>query len=222
MKSPHHADSGIEQITVFGGSGATGSVLIRHALHSGIRVRALVRRPDSLGDGLDGVEVVKGSPQNAEDVDESLKGSGAVICVFGPRPPYADIFCEDATKMIIAAMKKSGIQRLICQTGGMIGDYPQNRTLFFEWMTSAFRKRLPRVWRDRVGQENQVIQSELSWTLVKPPRLVDRPPTGKVVAGTNVKLGLLSSMTRGDLAEFHLRAVLSAQYVQRAVFVRNP
>jgi putative NADH-flavin reductase len=222
VNSPHdHSGPHLEQITVFGGSGATGKNLIRHALNSGIRVRALVRNPDSLGDGLDGTEVETGSLVNVDDIDKSLKGSGAAICVFGPRPPYTDIFCEAATKTIIASMKKNGVKRLICQTGGMIGIYPENRTFLFEWMTFLFRKRLPLIWLDRLGQENQVIHSGLSWTIVKPPRLVDRQPTGKVVAGTNVKLGLLSSITRGDLAEFHIQAVLSARYEQRAVFVRN-
>jgi len=216
-----HSGSGLEQITVFGGSGATGRVLIRHALQGGLRVRTLVRHRAASGEDLDGAEIVTGSLQNAVDVDNALKGSSAVICVVGPRPPYTDIFCEAATKAIVAAMKKNGIKRLICQTGGMIGDYPQNRTLFFEWMTSAFRKRLPLAWLDRVGQEEQVMVSGLSWTIVKPPRLVDRPPTGKVIAGPDVRLGLSSSITRDDLAAFHLQAVSSAQYEQRIVFIRN-
>jgi uncharacterized protein YbjT (DUF2867 family) len=116
-----HSGSRLEQITVFGGSGATGRVLIRHALQGGLHVRTLVRHRAAPGEDLDGAEIVTGSLQNADDVDNALKGSGAVICVVGPRPPYTDIFCEAAAKAIVAAMKKNGIKRLICQTGGMIG-----------------------------------------------------------------------------------------------------
>lgn len=213
--------SGMKQITVFGGSGDTGKVLIRHALAKGLRVRTLVRNPDSLGNSLEEAEIVEGSLVNADDVDESLKNSDAVVCVFGPRPPYTDIFCEDATKTIIASMKNNKVERLICQTGGMIGDYPGNRTFFFKMMISLFNKRLPLIALDRIGQENQVINSGLSWTIVKPPRLVNKQSTGKVVAGSNVKLGMLSSITRDDLSEFLINEVLSKSYERSVIFVRN-
>lgn len=211
----------VKQITVFGGSGATGRVLIRHALHRGMHVRTLVRDPDALGNSLNGAVIVKGTPVSPDDVSASLKGSCAVICVLGPRPPYADIFCEQATKVIVASMKKNNIKRLVSQTGGMIGDYPDNRSFFFRMMISLFRKRLPKIWLDRVGQESQVIDSGLSWTIVKPPKLVNRALTGKVVAGTGVKLGLLSSITREDLSEFLINEALAGLYTQKAVFVKN-
>jgi putative NADH-flavin reductase len=192
----------LKKIAVFGGSGATGRVLIRHALQRGIRVRTLVRNPSTLENCLEGAELITGSLANRDDVVNTLEGTDAVFCVFGPRPPYTDIFCEDVTKTIVAIMKINNINRLLCQTGGMIGDYPENRSIFFKLMIFLFRKRLPNIWLDRVGQESQVANSGLSWTIVKPPKLVDRPQTNKVVAGTDVKLGLLSSITRDDLSEF--------------------
>lgn len=221
MESAQLTDSGIAQITVFGGSGATGQVIIRRALNRGIRVKTLVRNPDSLCGRLEGAEIVKGSLLNTVDIDTSLKNSAAVICVFGPRAPYADIFCEAATKMIIAAMKKNKVNRLICQTGGMIGDYPKNRSFFFELMTSLFNRRLPLVSSDRLGQEAQVINSGLCWTIIKPPRLVNSQSTEKVFAGIDVKLGMLSSITRDDLAEIILDAALSEKYEHSVMFVRN-
>lgn len=211
----------MKQITVFGGSGATGKVLIRHALAKGLRVRTLVRNPDSLGNSLEEAEIVKGSSVTADDVDKSLKNSDVVFCVFGPRPPYTDIFCEDSTRTIIASMKKNKVERLICQTGGMIGDYPGNRTFFFRMMVSLFNQRLPLIALDRIGQENQVINSGLSWTIVKPPRLVNKQSTGKVVAGSNLKLGMLSSITRDDLSEFLINEALSKSYERSVIFVRN-
>ncbi len=45
--------------------------------------------------------------------------------------------------------------------------------------------------------------------------------TGKVVAGTDVRLGLLSSITRDDLSEFLIDEALSHRYKHCAVFVRN-
>ncbi len=44
----------IKSISIFGGSSATGKVLIKYALKKGLRVKTLVRYPDSLGDKLAG------------------------------------------------------------------------------------------------------------------------------------------------------------------------
>jgi len=211
----------IRIIAVFGGSGATGRVLIRHALQRGMGVRTLVRNPAALRGSLEGAEIIAGSLANRDDVSNTLTGADAVFCVFGPRPPYTDIFCQQATKNIVEIMQENNISRLLCQTGGMIGNYPENRSVFFGLMVSLFRKRLPEIWLDRVGQEQQVENSDLSWTIVKPPKLVDKPQTHKLVAGTHVKLGLLSSITRNDLAEFLLDEAQEGLYHQQAVFVRN-
>jgi len=211
----------IRTIAIFGGSGATGRGLIRHALQRGMGVRTLVRNPAALEGRLEGAEIITGSLANRDDVASTMTGADAVFCVFGPRPPYTDVFCQQATKTIIEIMKENYIRRLLCQTGGMIGEYPENRSVLFGLMVSLFRKRLPGIWLDRVGQEQQVLNSDLSWTIIKPPKLVNKAQTHKIVAGTHVKLGLLSSITRDDLAEFLLDEAQAGLYHQQAVFVRN-
>lgn len=211
----------LDAIAIFGGSGATGKALIAHALGKGIKIRALARRVGSIDVGAERIEVLEGSPANTDDVMAVLQGCNAAICVFGPRPPYADIFCEDATSNIVTAMRQLGIRRLVCQTGGMIGEYPANRTLPFQLMTDMFKRRLPQVACDRFGQENAVIRSGLAWTIVKPPRLTDGAAKGKWLAGTDVRLGLLSSISRSDLADFLVAETLMPQHVGQAVFIRN-
>jgi len=109
----------------------------------GINIRTLVRFPDVLGNRLQGAEIIKGSQANPYDISACLADSDAVICVFGPRPPFTDIFCEEATRQIIIAMKEYNLQHLLCQTGGMVGGNPGNRTIFFKdnvfpiWETST-------------------------------------------------------------------------------------
>ena len=210
-----------QAIAIFGGSGATGQALIRHALCRGIKVCALVRNANSMAIKSGLLEVIEGPLSSADHVELCLKDCGAAICVFGHRPPYADIFCEAATTTIVRAMQKLMIKRLVCQTGGMIGDYPANRTLPFRLMVAAFNRRLPLVASDRTGQENAVKQSELDWTIVKPSRLTNGKAHGKWFAGTDVRVGLLSSIARDDLAEFLLQEILNPQFTRQAVFIHN-
>jgi len=211
--------SKVKSLAIFGGSGATGRVLISHAVSKGWLIRALVRKTGSLEFEPDRVTVVEGVLQNHEDVRATLQGCDAVICVFGPRPPYTDIFCEHATSIIVTAMQQAGIQRLVCQTGGMIGEYRANRTLPFQLMSDMFKRHSPRVASDRIGQERVVMHSGLAWTIVKPPRLTDGAAMGKWQAGREVRLGMLSSISRDDLAEFLLTEAVSAEYVDQTVFV---
>lgn len=211
----------IKNLTIFGGSGNTGKVLIRHAIERGAKVKALVRNPTALGNNFEKAEILEGSILNPNDVDKSLKNSDAVICVFGQRPPYKDIFCEEATEIIINSMKKNNVDRLVCQTGGMIGDYPENRTFFFRKMTSIFNERLSSVAQDRVAQEKAVIYSELNWTIVKPPRLTDKKSKGTIIAGKDIRLGSLSSITTDDLSEFLLNTSLSDNFSREYVFIKN-
>lgn len=213
--------TGLDAIAIFGGSGATGKVLIPHVLSKGLKVRALARKASAINFGSDQIEVLEGTLLNAEDVMSSLKGCGAVICVFGPRPPYADIFCEHATSIIVAAMQKLEIQRLVCQTGGMIGEYPANRTMPFQLMADMFKRRSSQIASDRAGQESVVIRSGLAWTIVKPPRLTDGKAKGKWLVGPGVRVGLFSSIARDDLADFLVAETLMPRYVGQAVFIRS-
>lgn len=210
-----------DTIAIFGGSGATGKALISRALGAGLRVRALARRSGSIDPGRLGIEVLQGELTSADDVLSTLQGCRAAICVFGPRPPFTDIFCEDATATIVAAMHQLGIRRLVCQTGGMIGDYPTNRTLPFQLMANLSGQRWPRQNLDREGQEKAVIRSGLEWTIVKPPRLTDGAAKGKWSAGLDVRVGMLSSISRDDLADFLLAETQRPQYLNQIVFIRN-
>lgn len=206
------AATGIDAIAIFGGSGATGKALIGHALEKGLSVRALARDARSIGAVPGRIEVLEGSLSSAGDVLSTLDGCGAAICVFGPRAPYVDVFCEAATANIVTAMRKLGIRRLVCQTGAMIGAYPANRTLPFQLMADLFKRRSPQVASDREGQEDVVMRSGLAWTIVKPPRLSNGPASGKWFAGPDIRVGLFSSIARADLAQFLVAEALSAQH----------
>ena len=208
-------------VAIFGGSGATGKALISRLSRERVQVRTLARKADSVSAGAGRVEVVAGSLSKLDDVLATLQGCGAAICVFGPRPPHVDVFCEQATSTIVTAVQQLGIRRLVCQTGGMIGDYRANRTLPFQWMADAFLRHSPRIAGDRVGQESVVMHSGLDWTIVKPPRLTDGAAKGTWKAGPHVRLGMLSSISRDDLSAFLIEEILRPRHIGEVVFVRN-
>ncbi len=210
------------KVALFGATGGTGQALLRIATTRGVAVRALVRPQSSLGpDQPPTVSSVVGSLASDEDVARTLYGCDAACIVFGPRPPYREIFCADATARIIVAMRAQGIPRLVCQTGAMVGSYRSNRTWALESSTRLHQRMRPDLARDRTQQEVAVVRSGFDWTLVKPPRLTNGARSFSVVAGPDVRVGLLSSVARQDLADVLLATLLGNRYSRTVAFVRQ-
>jgi len=208
------------QLTVFGGTGRTGRKVIEQALTRGYRVRILCRTAGALAVPHPDLEVLAGSLTDPKAVERSLTGSRAVVIVFGPRPPYQEIFCADATATILNAMRQCGVRRVVCVTGAMIGEGVR-RSWAFERLARYFRRRAPALAADRAEQERLVKTSGLDWTLVKPPRLAASAGTGRYSAGAQVRVGLLSRISREDLARFILDELNSTENLGRAVVIRH-
>ncbi|MDR4470708.1 MAG: NAD(P)H-binding protein [Nitrospira sp.] len=208
------------RLAISGISGRTGHELARVACTKGWEVYGLVR-PTSEGEGaiIHG-RIVRGHFEDFDRVVETVADSQAVCCLIGPRPPYTDVFCVKATTAIIAAMKQTGCTRLVCQTGAMIGPAP-NRSHPMEWMARTFARWHPAAIRDREEQECLVESSGLDWTIVKPPRLTDSAPRGRVQAGPYLRVGLLSRISRADLAAFILDEIQTGRFVRQRIFVKG-
>ena len=206
-------------IALFGASGATGRQIVEQAHRKGVSIKALVRK-QSNDAHLDGILVKTGDFNNAKTLDALITNCRAVICVIGPRPPFRDIFCGSATQSIIDSMMRVGVKRLVCQTGAMIGEYKANRRLLFRWLTHSVQKKYPAMTEDRAQQERLILQSDLDWTIVKPSRLTNGRRTGRINAAVDLKMGLLSKISRADLACFLLDQVESNEFSRQAVFVK--
>jgi nucleoside-diphosphate-sugar epimerase len=194
----------VKAILVFGINGRTGVAVKSVAQEYGLEVRGFKKRNPSI-----------------DELREAVRGADGVVIVFGPRPPYTDIFCADMTKRILMAMEADKVKRLICQTGAMIGNYPHNRSIIFELFSNWFRKSNPFGHQDRVQQEEIVINSSLEWTIVKPPRLTEGALQKTFQAGENVKVGLLSSISRKTLAQFLVHELLNPHFVRKVVFAKG-
>lgn len=209
----------IPTIAIFGASSGTGLTLVAKLAAWGWPIRVLVRRegvPFVLSRRL---EVRVGDLMRPEDVVPVVKGCDVGCCLFGPHRSAPEVFCAEATRTIVEAMKEQDVRRLICVTGAMIGDYPKNRTAPFRLATDAFTRRFPAVAADRAEQERLVRESGLEWTLIKPPRLTNGPRTGNVHGSMRHRVGLLSKISRKDLSEFILDEIGRPGFIGRAVFV---
>ena len=206
------------KVALFGASGKTGQAFARAGAAKGLVIRASVR--DAARAVLPStIEILCGDLGDADHVRDTIAGTMAVCCVFGPRPPHTDVFCAPATELIVDAMRHAGVRRLVCQTGAMIGGDVASWTLPVRLMVRMFRWQRPAVAADRMRQEKLVRESDLEWTLVKPPRLTDGPARGRVAAGVDLRIGLLSKISRADLASFLVGECVAPRHLKQAVYV---
>src|SRR5262249_12606809 len=76
-------------------------------------------------------------------------------------------------------------------------------------------------YRDLAAMEEIVRDSELDWTVVRPPRLTDKPPTGRyrIAYGHNLRRGFLIS--RADVADLMLRFIGDPTAIRQIVGIAN-
>jgi len=84
-------------LAVFGASGATGQQIIARARSRGLKVHALLRPGSRFEMSPEILTVIRGTFDDEEALRLTLENTNAACCVFGPRPPYRDIFCAGAT-----------------------------------------------------------------------------------------------------------------------------
>ena len=205
-------------LAVFGATGRVGTAVLNLAKSRGWSVRALVR-PSSDCRVEVGVELIRGSLESPTDVLMTLRGAQTVLCLYGPRSAQSKPFCAQATLQIITGMQAIGPRRLLCLTGAMVGTLPSNVSLTLRVMATAYRYWCPELAADASEQEHMVINSQLDWTLVKPPRLTNTPPTQLIRSGPELHVGLLSCISRDDLATFMLNEARDSQHLQERVYV---
>ena len=204
-------------VAIFGISGRTGQALTSDARARGWAVRSFGRISSVAPMGA---SMIHGAFTEPGRVQEVVQGADAVCCVFGPRSPHTEVFCAEATRAVITAMQATRCRRLLCVTGAMVGE-ARSRSRTLSWMAAAFRWRQPATARDRAEQEAAVAGSTLDWTIIKPPRLTDAGPTGRVAAAPDLPVGLLSSISRPDLAHYMLDAVGDRTLIHQRVIVKN-
>lgn len=206
------------KVALFGASGKTGQAFARAGGAHGLVIRASLR--DAARAVLPStIEILRGDLGDADHIRDTIAGTNVVCCVFGPRAPHTEVFCARATELIVDAMRRAGVLRLVCQTGAMIGGDVARWTLPVHLMVRIFRWQRPAVAADRIRQEELVRESNLEWTLVKPPRLTDGPDRGRVAAGVDLRIGLSSKISRADLADFLIGECVAPRFLRQAVYV---
>jgi putative NADH-flavin reductase len=136
----------------------------------------------------------------------AVADADAVVDALGARANRPTTFRADTARVITAAMRDAGVRRLVVLSAS--GAHTTGDSLPVRLVVKPLLGRLLRhEFADMLAMEEVVRASGLDWTIVLPPRLTDRPATGRIRQSVGANVRGSYSMTRADLATAVLRAV---------------
>jgi putative NADH-flavin reductase len=207
------------KIVVFGASGGTGRELVKQGREQGHDVTAFVRNPAAFTGG-DHLRVVVGDVLDDKAVAAAMAGQDAVLSALGGTLSD-DTLLPDSIGHILAAMKRESVRRLIVL--GASGVWPgaakrlsSGAQLFLRIIQATVLKKPFRAQR---AMQMRIEASDADWTVVQPPRLLNKPGTGKFRVDGEALPANGTTIARADVATFMLAQLASPEWVRKSPFI---
>jgi putative NADH-flavin reductase len=203
------------RILVLGATGGTGMQIVRQTVARGHNVTAFVRSPEKLGSFSGLITVKQGNLLDSSALRAVGVGHDAVLSAFGPRVPIAPSethLLRDFATTLSQALREAGVKRVILESAAFLFKdalippaYLLGKLLF------------PTVVADATAMETIIRESDLEWTLLRPPKLTDGEHTGKyrVREGHLPRFGF--SISRANVADCFVR-MLEDSSASRKIF----
>ena len=226
MQTQYHKTDQITTIAVLGSTGQTGRLIVKYAVQSGLKVRALIRNPAKFPFSHAGLQVVQGDATHYDSITELINGAHTVVSALGPRDRATGFkVCSSAASLLAESMPKAGISRYVAISGASLAaptDKFSLRGKFFRVAALVLTRTshdLKALLTDKQSEYETLKESSLLWTLVRPPYIVPGeyllPPviTPHTLPGSTVRVA--------ELAQAIINLALSEQYPRQAVFISS-
>lgn len=212
------------KVTIFGATGFSGQAILAEALKQGHEVTILVRDTSKISIQHKNLTIVEGNVLDPQTVASILHHQEAVIqClgVGGKGDGKPTTFISDATKVIVDEMQNQKIKRLIAMSNVGAGNSIAFQPWFFtKIILPYFMKWLKVIIEDKNRMEPIIMNSNLDWTIVRCPNIVDKPAKGRCNATLDGK-GLKLSITLSDLSKFMVDQLKQTVFIKQAPSVSN-
>jgi putative NADH-flavin reductase len=209
------------RIAVVGATGRTGRLVIDQALGRGHAVVALARHPEAVQSDHARLRSVAGDVCHRESLVGSFDGCDAVVSALGVGTSQAatEVYSAGIAN-VLAEMSAAGTSRL-----AVISAYPagprEDRSRFGDRVVGAILWRFfGATYTDMQRMEEILESSDAQWVALRPPRLVDKPPTGSYRIGAVPPPGG-RALRYGDLATALLDVLDQREFFRAAAYVTN-
>ena len=181
------------RLLVFGASGRTGKRVVSDARGRGLQVAAFVR--DAARAPSTSMETHTGDVLRAADVDAAVRPDDVILSCLGGRPPDGGLGA--GTENVLRAMARAGARRFVGVVGAGVLQFDAE-TLRSE------RPEYPAMLRVIGADHHRILdalrRTDLEWTLVCTPNLVEGDPTRAMIRRADYLPDGSMAVTTGDVA----------------------
>ncbi|MFD7137884.1 NAD(P)-dependent oxidoreductase [Streptomyces sp. NPDC059894] len=167
------------KLTVFGATGGIGREIVRQALDAGHQVTAVVRTPSGLDITGEALEVFRADLTAPQAVRPAVAGKDAVLSGLGARSRKDAGVATRLTRTVLRAMEAEGTRRLLVVSAAPVGPAPEDDGPLDRAVRGIVSAVLKDVYADLREMEAELTRSATDWTVVRPPRLQNKPFTGR-------------------------------------------
>lgn len=208
------------KVIIFGATGLVGKQLVQQALFNGNHVKAFGRNvftTDYLQ--TENLELVQGALFDEGEVYNAIKDCDVVLSAIGGSMDGTDKTRTLGMKNIIRQMQKAGVKRIIGIGGLGVLNADENLLLLDSDDYPAEYK--------AVGLEHKkayelLRESDLDWTFVCPPNIMNEGPTGHFTTKADYPPEQNNyKINAGDLAMFMLNELEKNEYIKHRVGISN-
>lgn len=219
------------KLAIVAATGGIGRHAVDQAVAAGHDVTALVRNPRKLSRQEVRAVAADLATASPAELEPALDGVDAVLSGLGPRSSADTGVTTAGTRAILAAMTATGVRRIIVVSAAPIGTVaspgrpnpprhdPGDGFLVRHLFSPIIKSVLRRHYADLAMMEEVLRDSDADWTVVRPPRLTDKPRTGtyRTAYGRNLPGGM--TIARADVADYMLRALTEPASIRQTVGV---
>lgn len=220
------------KLTIFAATGGIGRQVVEQALAAGHDVTAVVRNPGKMTADVRTVTADLAAPDQSA-LESAVGGADAVISGLGPRRLSEAGITAPGTRAIVSAMKARGVRRLVVVSAAPVGTVPSpgrpntprhdpgDGFFMRHLLGPAIKFALRRHYADLAVMEDVLRESDLDWTVVRPPRLTNGPRTGRyrTAIGRNLRRG--ARVSRADVADLMLASLGRAETIGQSLGIAD-
>jgi putative NADH-flavin reductase len=204
-------------LLLFGATRNTGYHFMQQALDAGHQVTAIVRNPAAFDFKHPNLKVVKGDALQIQTFENEVTGKDAVVSSLGVtniKEPTTLVSAGVANMM--EAMRKKGVNRIIC-VSAMALDTNSKTGIFLTLASKVVQWVLKEPYKDSRRMEAELKSSTLNWTIVRAPRLKNKPLTGKYRVAIGDHLSVPMTIGRADVARCILQHITDESTFQKTI-----
>ncbi|CAN5241729.1 hypothetical protein BH24ACT10_BH24ACT10_20030 [soil metagenome] len=204
------------RVVVLGAAGGVGSRAVTAALALGWDVVAAARSQPSVPADVESVAV---DVLDAAAVHGVLRGADAVLWCVGVTKRSGPDVGRTGLAHVVTGMQQHGVDRLVSVSGAGVTLPGDAKGVGARLVSGLTRRLASDLVQDKEGEHAVLEASRVSWTEVRPPRLVDREGTGRWALVEDAPGVTAKPVAKADVALAMLDLAGSQTWVRRSPFL---